>query len=79
MIFGMRLYLTILQHILQKLILLHHQIPLILLLQKRVLIDDAPEYCDVYQTVRMSDRDKTRILIMPIDEFISKKLSLMFQ
>ena len=45
----------------------------------QTLIDDAPEYCDIYQTVRLSDRDKTRILIMPIDEFISKKMSLMFQ
>lgn len=42
------------------------------------LTDDAPEYCDVYQTVQLSDRDKTRILIMPIDEFRSEKMSLIF-
>ena len=42
------------------------------------LIDDSPEYCDIYQTVQLSDRDKTRILIMPIDEFRSEKMSLIF-
>jgi len=42
------------------------------------LTDDAPEYCDIYQTVQLSDRDKTRILIMPIDEFRSEKMSLIF-
>lgn len=42
------------------------------------LTDDAPEYCDIYQTVHLSDRDKTRILIMPIDEFRSEKMSLIF-
>ncbi len=42
------------------------------------LTDDAPEYCDIYQTVQLSDSDKTRILIMPIDEFRSEKMSLIF-
>ena len=42
------------------------------------LTDDAPEYCDIYQTVHLSDRDKTRILIMPIDEFRGEKMSLIF-
>lgn len=42
------------------------------------LTDDAPEYCDVYQTVQLSDRDKTRIMIMPINEFRSEKMSLIF-
>ena len=42
------------------------------------LTDDAPEYCDIYQTVQLSDSDKTRILIVPIDEFRSEKMSLIF-
>lgn len=42
------------------------------------LTDDAPEYCDVYQTVQLSDRDKTRIIVMPFDEFRSEKMSLIF-
>jgi len=42
------------------------------------LTDDAPEFCDVYQTVRMSDCDKTRIMVIPIDTFKSEKLSLIF-
>ena len=42
------------------------------------LTDDAPEYCDIYQTVQLSDSDKTRILIMPIDEFRREKMSLIF-
>lgn len=42
------------------------------------LTDDAPEYCDIYQTVQLSDSDKTRILIMPTDEFRSEKMSLIF-
>ena len=42
------------------------------------LTDDAPEYCDIYQTVQLSDSDKTRILIMQIDEFRSEKMSLIF-
>lgn len=43
------------------------------------LVDDAPEFCDVYQTVKLSDTDKTRILVMPIDEFRGEKMSLIFQ
>lgn len=42
------------------------------------LTDDAPEYCDIYQTVQLSNSDKTRILIIPIDEFRSEKMSLIF-
>lgn len=42
------------------------------------LTDDAPEYCDVYQTVQLSDRDKTRVIVMPFDEFRSEKMSLIF-
>ena len=42
------------------------------------LTDDAPEYCDIYQTVQLSNCNKTRILIMPIDDFLSKKMSLIF-
>ena len=42
------------------------------------LTDDAPEFCDVYQTVQLSDRDKTRVMIMPVDEFRSEKMSLIF-
>ena len=42
------------------------------------LKDDAPEYCDVYQTARMGNCDKTRIMVMPIDEFKREKLSLIF-
>ena len=42
------------------------------------LTDDAPEFCDVYQTVQLSDCDKTRVMIMPVDEFRSEKMSLIF-
>ena len=42
------------------------------------LTDDAPEYCDLYQTVKLSNVDKTRILIMPFEEFLSKKTGLIF-
>ncbi len=42
------------------------------------LTDDAPEFCDVCQTVQLSDRDKTRVIVMPIDEFRSEKMSLIF-
>ncbi len=42
------------------------------------LTDDAPIYCDVYQTVQLSDRDKTRVIVMPFEEFRSEKMSLIF-
>ena len=42
------------------------------------LTDDAPEFCDVYQTVQLSDRDKTRVIVMPFEEFRSEKMSLIF-
>lgn len=42
------------------------------------LIDDAPQYCDVYQTVRFGETDKTRIMVMPAEEFPDRILSLMF-
>lgn len=42
------------------------------------LTDDAPEYCDVYQTVKLGDCDKTRVVIMPADEFPTKILSMIF-
>ena len=42
------------------------------------LTDDAPEYCDIYQTVQLSDRDKTRVIVMPFEEFRSEKMSLIF-
>lgn len=43
------------------------------------LTDDAPEYCDVYQTVQLSNCDKTRILVMPVDDFRDEKMSLIFK
>lgn len=42
------------------------------------LTDDAPQYCDIYQTVRFGDANKTRIIVMPSDEFSDRILSLMF-
>lgn len=33
------------------------------------MTDDSPKYCDVYHTVEFSDTDKTRVIIMPADEF----------
>ena len=38
--------------------------------------DDAPEYIDIYQTARLSKTDKTRILIMPLEDFLTKKYHL---
>lgn len=43
------------------------------------LADDAPEFCDVYQTMQLSDCDKTRIMVIPKDDFRSEKMSLIFQ
>ena len=40
------------------------------------LTDDSPEYCDIYQTSRCGNADKTRIMIMPQEEFRKKILSL---
>lgn len=42
------------------------------------LTDDAPQYCDLYQTVRFGNANKTRIIVMPADEFAERILSLMF-
>lgn len=36
------------------------------------LIDDAPQFCDVYHTIRFSDQDKTTIIVMPISSFDGK-------
>lgn len=37
------------------------------------LTDDSPKYLDVYHTVKMGDKDETRIVIMPADEFWEMK------
>lgn len=42
------------------------------------LTDDSPQYCDVYQTVRFGKTDKTRIMVVPAEEFADRILSLMF-
>lgn len=39
------------------------------------MIDDSPQYCDVYQTVKFSDADKTRVIVMPEKEFWALKNS----
>lgn len=36
------------------------------------LVDDAPEYCDVYHTVKLSDKDKTSIIVVPLSSFNEK-------
>lgn len=39
------------------------------------MTDDSPQYCDVYQTVKLSNADKTRIIVMPEKEFRKLKNS----
>ena len=34
-----------------------------------VLVDDSPEFCDVYHTVEIGKTNKTRIIVMPKTEF----------
>ena len=33
------------------------------------LTDDSPKYCDVYHTVEFSNTNRTRIIVMPSEEF----------
>ncbi len=33
------------------------------------MTDDSPQFCDVYHTVKFSDADKTRVIVMPEKEF----------
>ncbi len=34
--------------------------------------DDSPEYCDVYQTMKLGSENKTRIIVLPKSEFGTK-------
>lgn len=42
------------------------------------LTDDAPQYCDVYQTVKFGSVDKTQIIVMPKQSFREYVLSDIF-
>lgn len=38
------------------------------------MTDDSPDYCDIYQTSEFGNVDKTRIIVMPIEEFWRLKI-----
>jgi len=37
------------------------------------MTDDSPQYCDVYLTVKFSNADKIREIVMPKNEFCELK------
>lgn len=34
-----------------------------------IMTDDSPKYYDVYHTAKFSDTNKTKIIVMPVNEF----------
>ena len=40
-----------------------------ILITEYIITDDSSKHCDVYHTAELSDTDKTKMIVMPVNEF----------